>query len=78
MSHGLPSLSAAMQTVGQKDGFQRCYPDRASAEAAYDLFEEQGIYPDYGKSPWVVFHGRKTGVVSKMSVLLFRMTWLKF
>ena len=57
---------ASIQTIGQRDGFQRCYPDRASAEAAYDLFQSDGTYPDYGKAPWVVFLGRRVGVMQKV------------
>jgi hypothetical protein len=58
----LYSLSAAMQTTGFSDAFQRCYPDRESARAAWTAFTIHGIYPDYGKGPWVVFLGRKPGV----------------
>lgn len=58
-----------MQTIGQRDGYQRVYPDRASAEAVFNRFENEGIYPDYGKAPWVVFLGRKVGVITKMYVI---------
>jgi len=57
-----------MQDIGQRDGYQRVYPDRVSAEAAFTRFENEGIYPDYGKAPWVVFLGRKVGPVTKMYV----------
>ena len=58
-----------MQAVGQRDGYhQREFPDRVSAEAAFTRFENEGIYPDYGKAPWVVFLGRKVGPVTNMYV----------
>ena len=64
-----------MQTVGQGDGYQHVYPDRASAEAAFNRFKNEGVYPDYGKAPWVVFLGRRVGVLTKMYVIsLFVMT----
>lgn len=57
---------ASIQTIGQKDGFQRFYPDHASAKDAFDLFRDEGIYPDYGRAPWVVFLGCRIGVITKM------------
>ena len=63
-----------VQTVGQKDGFQRCYPDRASAEAAFSLFENEKVYPDYGKAPWVVYLGHRIGVITKMYVFMILVT----
>jgi len=69
-AHAFLRVMAAMQTVGQKDGFQRAYPDQASAEAAFNLFKNERIYPDYGKAPWVVFLGGKVGVITKMYVSL--------
>ena len=66
IAHASPSGLAMVQTVGQKDGFQRCYPDRASAETAFRLFEDEKVYPDYGKAPWVVYLGRRIGVITKM------------
>ena len=76
-AHVFLRVMASIQTVGQKDGFQRAYPDRASAEAAFELFENEQIYPDYGKAPWVVFLGRKTGVVTKMYVFLLFMAIIR-
>ena len=57
---------ASIQTVGQRDGFQQCYPGCAPAEDAFDLFQNGGVYPDYGKAPWVVFHGCRIRVMTKM------------
>ena len=69
-THVLLRVLAVLETVGTKDGFQRAYPDRGSAEAAFELFKSEQVYPDYGKAPWVVFLGRRTGVVTKMYVFL--------
>lgn len=60
------SEGAAMQTQGFSDAFQRVYPDRTSAEAAWNLYCADGTYPDYGKSPWVVYNGRRPGVFDKV------------
>ena len=67
-AHVLFRVTAAMQTIGHRDGYQRVYADRVSAEAAFHRFESEGIYPDYGKAPWVVFLGRRVGVATKMYV----------
>ena len=69
IAHPLLRITATTQTIGQEDGYQRVYPDRASAEAAFNRFENEGIYPDYGKAPWVVFLGRNVGVLTKMYVV---------
>ena len=60
------SLGAALQTQGFSDGFQRVYPDHELAEAAWNAYTRDGIYPDYGKSPWVVFLGRKPGLIERV------------
>jgi len=70
IAHMFLRIAAAMQTIGQRDGYQHVYPNQASAEAAFARFENEGIYPDYGKAPWVVFLGRQAGVVTKMYVIL--------
>ena len=51
------SLGVALQTQGFSDGFQHVYPDHELAEAAWNACTRDGIYPDYSKSPWVVFLG---------------------
>ena len=61
-----PSVPAAIATGGFSDAFQRMYPDRDSAEAAWIAFMRDSTYPDYGKSPWVVYHGRRLGVIEKV------------
>ena len=55
-----------MQTQGFSDGFQRVYPDHELAEAAWNAYTRNGIYPDYGKSPWVVFLGQKPGLIERV------------
>jgi hypothetical protein len=55
-----------MQTVGFSDGFQKAYPDCKSTEDAWLAFDRDGSYPTYGKAPWVVFLGRKLGVLSRI------------
>ena len=55
-----------MQTQGYSDNFQRVYPNHESAEAAWKAFKQEGIFPGYGKSPWVVYIGNKPGVAVKM------------
>ena len=63
---GCLSDLAAFQTQGFSDGFQKAFPDRDSAEAAWSAFARDGTYPDYGRAPWVVFLGRRPGVYSRM------------
>ncbi|KAF9782643.1 hypothetical protein BJ322DRAFT_1110520 [Thelephora terrestris] len=58
-----------MQTQGFSDPFQRIYPNFESAESAWNAYIRDKIYPDYGKSPWVVFLGNKPGVFTKVSEL---------
>ena len=60
------SVLAAMQTQGYSDNFQRVYPNRESAETAWNAFKKDRVFPDYGKSPWVVYIGNKPGVATKM------------
>jgi len=55
-----------MQTQGHKEGFQRFFPTRDSAMAAWSAYNRDKTYPDYGKGPWVVFLGRKPGVFTKV------------
>lgn len=55
-----------MSTIGFSDGFQRAYAKRAPAEAAWRAYRADGSFPDYGKSPWVVFHGRRPGVFERV------------
>jgi hypothetical protein len=55
-----------MQTQGFSDPFQRVYPNFESAESAWNAYIRDKIYPDYGKSPWVVFLGNKPGVFTKV------------
>lgn len=59
-------MAVALQTQGFTDAFQRIYPDRVSAEAAWVDYYQDGIYPDYGRSPWVIFLGRKCGVFKRV------------
>ena len=65
-SHGRFRISAALTTQGFSDAFQRSFPDRGSATAAWNTFAQDRTYPDYGKGPWVVFLGRKPGVFTKV------------
>lgn len=60
------SPGAAMQTQGYSDAFQRTYPSYELAEAAWIAYTRDGTYPDYGRGPWVVFHGRKPGVFERV------------
>ena len=60
-SLGRFSESAAMQTQGFSDAFQRCFPTRDAAELAWSAFNRDGTYPDYGRSPWVVYLGHTGG-----------------
>lgn len=59
-------MAAATQTQGYSDAFQRVFPDRDSAITAWMAYTEEGIYPDYGKGPWVVYLGRKPGIFIKV------------
>ena len=59
-------LIAITQTQGFSNAFQRTYPDYASALAAWNAFTRDGIYPDYGRGPWVVFLGRKPGLIERV------------
>ena len=67
-----------MQTQGFSDGFQRTFPDRDSAEAAWSAYVRYKAYPDYGIGPWVVFIGRKPGVAIKVWVLTPRVAARRF
>lgn len=55
-----------MQTQCYSDNFQRVYPNYESAEVAWIAFRRAGIFPDYGKAPWVVYIGNKPGVAVKV------------
>jgi hypothetical protein len=63
--HAFTRFSSAT-TFAQVDGFSgafvRSYTDQASAKGAWKTYSQHGIFPDYGKGPWVVFLGRKLGV----------------
>ena len=65
-SRNYSKLMVIMQTQGFSDAFQRTYPDRPSAVAAWNAYSRDGTYPEYGKSPWVVFIGRRPGVFEKV------------
>ena len=65
-SRNYSRLMAIMQTQGFSDAFQRTYPDRPSAVAAWNTYSRDGTYPEYGKSPWVVFIGRRPSVFEKV------------
>ena len=65
-AHSHLSVLAAMQTQGYSDNFQRVYPSRESAEAAWRAFQQTGTFPDYGKGPWVVYIGNKPGLAIKV------------
>ena len=60
------SESISIQTQGFSDAFHQVFPDCDSAKAAWSTFTRDGIYPDYGRGPWVVYLGHKPGVCSKM------------
>ena len=55
-----------MQTQGFPGGFQRTLPDFEAGKAAWIAFTRDMTYPDYGRGPWVVFHGRKPGVFTRV------------
>ena len=57
-----------MQTQNFSGAFQCTYPDRASATAAWEAYQQDGIFPGYSKGPWVVFLGRKLGVFERVWV----------
>ena len=65
-SPGRFSESAAFHTQGFSDAFQRAFPSRDSAEAAWSAYTRDGTYPGYGRGPWVVYHGQRPGVFTKM------------
>jgi hypothetical protein len=55
-----------MQTQGYSEGFQKTFPTRDSAAAAWSAYVLDKTYPTYGKGPWVVYLGRKPGVFTKV------------
>ena len=57
---------ASIQTQGFSDNFQRTYPDRESANAAWSAYMRDGSFPDYGRPPWVIFIGRWVGVTTRV------------
>ena len=59
-------MIAAVQTQCFSDGFQRAYANRDAAEAAWQAFMRNGTFPDYGRSPWVVYFGRRPGVFTRV------------
>ena len=61
-SPGYSSLGAAAQSQSFPDGFQKAFPNREQAMDAWIAFMSDGTYPGYGKRPWVVYVGRRTGV----------------
>lgn len=58
-----PSIEATEQTEGFAHAFKLAFDDPKQAYYAYDQFIEDGTIPAHGKGPWVVFKGRKQGVV---------------
>ena len=62
------SHSAAVQAQGFSDGFWRSYSNQASAQTAWTAYTRDGIFPDYGRGPWIVVLGRKPGVFEKVYV----------
>ncbi|KAF9789421.1 hypothetical protein BJ322DRAFT_1105268 [Thelephora terrestris] len=58
---------AILQTQCFPDAFQRAFPNRGAAEAAWLAFMRDGTFPDYGRSPWVVYFGRRPGVFTRVT-----------
>jgi hypothetical protein len=61
-SHNYFSFTASLQTQGFNGSFQRIFPNRTSAEEAWQAYKRDGTFPVYGKAPWVVFLGKSQGV----------------
>ena len=63
---GFIRLLASFQTQGFSGNFQRIYPNRETADAAWLAYMRDGTFPDYGRSPWVIFIGRWVGVTERV------------
>ncbi|KAF9787403.1 hypothetical protein BJ322DRAFT_1107468 [Thelephora terrestris] len=61
--------SAIFQVQCFSDAFQRAFPSRKVAENAWVAFMKDGTFPDYGRSPWVVYFGRRPGVFERITEL---------
>jgi hypothetical protein len=57
---------AILQVQCFPDAFQRAFPNHEVAEAAWVAFMRDGTFPDYGRSPWVVYFGRRLGVFTRV------------
>ena len=62
----LSSLLAILNSQCFSDGFQRAFPNYDAAVAAWGAFMRDGTFPDYGRSPWVVYLGRRPGVFTRV------------
>ena len=63
---GFFRVLASFQTQGFSDNFQRTYSDRETADAAWCAYMRDGTLPDYGRPPWVVYIGRRVGVMERV------------
>jgi hypothetical protein len=59
-------MIATLESQCFSDGFQRAYPNPEAAEAVWLAFMRDGTFPDYGRSPWVVYFGRRPGVFTRV------------
>ena len=56
----------SFQTQGFRDNYQKTFPDRESADAAWCAYMRDGSFPEYGCFPWVIFIGRWVGVTTRV------------
>ena len=56
------STEATSQTNGFPHAFMLAFDDLSAANAAYQQFQGDGVIPNHGRGPWVVFLGRSPGV----------------